>query len=254
VCKFGELQALGVGTERIEQTLHTLFTDKTVVRLDRDTTQDKGSLTLYLQQIAEGKADIILGTQMLAKGHHFPNVTLVAIIDIDSALFSIDFRASEKLAQLIVQVSGRAGRAGFPGKVLLQTRHPDHPLLQTLLSGAYPAFAEAALNERRLALLPPYSHQALFRAQADSLQTAQQLLQEIADLIKQYDQHNIQLLGPVSAPMSKRIGSYHAQLLLQSVSRKNLHHLLDQVLPLAKALKKRKKLKWSLDIDPVDLY
>ena len=171
-CKTGELTPLGLGTERVEKVLAELFADKITVRLDRDSTQRKGSLENYLQQINQGKVDIILGTQMLAKGHHFPNVTLVAILDVDSGLFSIDFHASEKLAQMIVQVSGRAGRAEKPGKVIMQTRQPEHPLLTTLIREGYRSFAKTALAERKDAMLPPFSYQALLRVQAADADTA----------------------------------------------------------------------------------
>lgn len=253
-CKTGELQALGLGTERIEQSLASLFPKNTVVRLDKDTTQRKGSLENYLEQIGRGDAEIILGTQMLAKGHHFPNVTLVAILDIDSGLFSIDYRSGEKLAQMIVQVAGRAGRADKPGRVVLQTRQPQHPLLVTLLTEGYRAFAQKALEERRLALLPPYSHQALFRVQANKADAPQQFLSALATLIAQTNIGNISVLGPVSAPMARRAGMFRFQLLLQSTKRRDLHRLLDAVLPEIHTLKESKTVRWSLDVDPLDLY
>lgn len=253
-CKIGELQALGLGTERIEQTLATLFPDKVIVRLDRDTTQRKGSLETYLEQIHEGRADIILGTQMLAKGHHFPAVTLVAILDIDSGLFSIDYHGSERLAQLIVQVAGRAGRADQAGRVILQTRHPQHPLLDTLLNQGYRAFVQSALNERRQAGLPPFGHQALFRVQAGKAEAPQQFLQAVCQTIAGLNSAKVQVLGPVTAPMARRAGLFRFQLLLQSPQRKELHHLLDRLLPAIYALKESKKVRWSLDVDPLDLY
>ncbi|PKD40236.1 primosomal protein N' [Methylomonas sp. Kb3] len=253
-CKTGELQALGLGTERIEQTLASLFPDKVVVRLDRDTTQRKGSLEQYLEQIHDGGVNIILGTQMLAKGHHFPGVTLVAILDIDSGLFSIDYHGSERLAQLIVQVAGRAGRADQPGKVVLQTRHPQHPLLETLLSKGYRAFAQSALQERRQAGLPPFGHQALLRVQAGKAEEPQQFLQAVCRKISELNPGKVQVLGPVTAPMARRAGLFRYQLLLQSPQRKELHQLLDNLLPAIYALKEAKKVRWSLDVDPVDLY
>lgn len=253
-CKTGELQALGLGTERIEQTLGTLFPGNSVIRLDKDTTQRKGSLENYLEQINRGDAEIILGTQMLAKGHHFPNVTLVAILDIDSGLFSIDYRAGEKLAQMIVQVAGRAGRADKPGRVILQTRHPQHPLLLTLLNSGYRAFAQAALLERHQALLPPYSHQALFRVHATNAQAPQQFLQALCGLIGQANSGKTSVLGPVTAPMARRAGQFRFQLLLQSPQRQDLHRLLDTILPAIAKLKEAKTVRWSLDVDPVDLY
>ncbi|MGR8930981.1 MAG: primosomal protein N' [Gammaproteobacteria bacterium] len=253
-CGVGELQPLGMGTERIEQTLTELFPGKNVIRLDKDTTQRKGSLENYLDRIHDGDVDIILGTQMLAKGHHFPDVTLVAILDIDSGLFSVDFHAGEKLAQMIVQVAGRAGRAEKPGKVILQTRQPAHPLLTTLIKEGYQAFAQTALNERKQAALPPYSHQALFRVHATNAQTPQHFLQAIIQLIRRLNQGNTQIFGPVPAPMVRRAGQFRFQLLLQSAQRKELHGLLRQILPEVGKLKEGKKVRWSLDVDPVDLY
>ncbi|MBS4051813.1 MAG: primosomal protein N' [Methylomonas sp.] len=253
-CKTGELQPLGLGTERIEQTLAELFPNNAIIRLDKDSTQRKGSLEGYLEQIHSGQADIILGTQMLAKGHHFPDVTLVAILDIDSGLFSVDFHAGEKLAQMIVQVAGRAGRADKRGKVILQTRQPQHPLLTTLIEKGYQAFAEIALRERRQAGLPPFSYQALLRAHANNAQAPQQFLQDAATAILAFNTGNTQILGPVAAPMARRAGQFRFQLLLQSPQRKDLHQLLDQAIPKISKLKQTGKVRWSLDVDPADLY
>ncbi|PPD22402.1 MAG: primosomal protein N' [Methylomonas sp.] len=252
-CGSVELHPLGMGTERIEQSLASLFPDQTVVRLDRDTTQRKGALEHYLDKINQGEASIILGTQMLAKGHHFPGVTLVAIVDIDSGLFSIDFHAAEKLAQMIVQVGGRAGRADKPGRVILQTRQPEHPLLTMLLTQGYPAFARLALAERQQAGLPPFSHQALIRAHASHAGPVQQFLHAVAALLRQFDSQ-VAVLGPVSAPMARRAGQFRFQLLLQSPNRQALHQRLDAVLPAIAQIKAAKTVRWSLDIDPVDLY
>jgi primosomal protein N' (replication factor Y) len=248
------LQALGLGTERIEQTLSQQFADKRVLRLDRDTTQRKGQLEGYLAQINAGDADIILGTQMLAKGHHFPGVTLVAIVDIDSGLFSIDYRSGEKLAQLIVQVAGRAGRADKAGRVLLQTRQPQHPLLTTLLNHGYRAFANAALLERQQAGLPPHSFQALLRVQSPKPEAAQAFLDAVLALLNAAAPAEVALLGPVTAPMARRAGVYRYQLLLQSRQRQALHHVLSSCLPAIYALKQAKRVRWSLDVDPQDLY
>ena len=253
-CKTGELTPLGLGTERVEMVLAELFADKVIVRLDRDSTQRKGSLESYLQQINQGKVDIILGTQMLAKGHHFPNVTLVAILDVDSGLFSIDFHAAEKLAQMIVQVSGRAGRAEKPGKVIMQTRQPEHSLLTTLIRQGYRSFAKTALAERKEALLPPFSYQALLRVQAADVDTPQYFFQAVSALIQELNTGHTQVLGPVSAPMARRAGLYRYQLLFQNTRRQELHMLLDALIPAIAKLKQAKKVRWSLDVDPVDLY
>ena len=253
-CHKAELQPLGLGTERIEQTLNSLFADKTVIRLDRDSTSRKGSLEAYLTQINAGGADIILGTQMLAKGHHFPAVTLVAILDIDSGLFSIDYRSGEKLAQMIIQVAGRAGRADQPGQVILQTRQPQHPLLLTLIQQGYRQFAAAALQERALAHLPPYTHQALFRVHALNPEAPPQFLQEVLTILQTLATAAVAVLGPVKAPMARRAGQFRYQLLLQSSQRQALHQVLDALLPQLKQLKTAKSVRWSVDVDPQDLY
>ncbi|MEQ1635124.1 MAG: primosomal protein N' [Methylococcales bacterium] len=253
-CKKTTLTPLGLGTERIEKVLQNLFPEQRIIRLDHDTTQRKGTLEDYLGQINRHEVDIILGTQMLAKGHHFPNVTLVALLDVDSGLFSIDFHAPEKLAQLIIQVAGRAGRADKPGKVILQTRQPGHPLLLTLIREGYNRFAEVALAERKAASLPPFSHHALLRTFATDPESPLLFLQAICELIKTLPTPGVKLLGPVSAPMAKRAGRYHYQLLLQAERRVDLRALLDQVMPQIPRLRETKKIRWSLDIDPVDLY
>lgn len=251
-CDGTSLTPLGLGTERVEHMLQAEFPGKTIIRLDRDSTQRKGALQDYLRQISQGHADIILGTQMLSKGHHFPNVTLAAIVDADSGLFSIDFHAPERLAQLIVQVSGRAGRADKPGTVILQTRQPEHPLLVTLTRQGYSEFAAMALAERKAAGLPPFSYQALLRAQARDADTPRQFLQQLADTATSGGL--VQIAGPVSAPMAKRAGLYRFQLLFTSASRKALHQCLDALVEDLSRGKPAQKLRWSLDVDPIDWY
>lgn len=253
-CKAGELLPLGLGTERIEEALRELFPDKKLVRLDRDTTQRKGSLERYLAQINAGHADIILGTQMLAKGHHFPKVTLVAIVDVDSGLFSIDYHATERLAQTIIQVSGRAGRAEKPGRVILQTRYPEHAMLNTLIHESYRHFAESALLERKQAALPPFSYHALLRAQANKPQLPLDFLQAVAELAQTFKVGRTQILGPVAAPMEKRAGVYRYQLLFQSGKRSDLQNCLSELVTHLDSIKSSSKLRWSLDVDPVDLF
>ncbi len=253
-CKGGQLMPLGLGTERVERVLVDLFKGKVTVRLDRDTTQRKGVLENYLQQINTGTVDIILGTQMLAKGHHFPNVTLVAILDVDAGLFSIDFHASEKLAQMIIQVSGRAGRADKSGKVIMQTRQPDHPLLNTLITQGYNSFAKTVLEERKVADLPPFGYQALLRVQAFEPDAPKLFFQAIADLIHKFNTGHTLVLGPVAAPMAKRSGQYRYQMLFQNTQRTQLQAFLKMFVPELTQLKQAKKVRWSLDVDPVDLY
>ncbi|WP_428357569.1 primosomal protein N' [Methyloprofundus sp.] len=252
-CKSEELKPLGLGTERVENALHQLFPEHKSVRLDRDSTQRKGALKQHLDAINQGEVDIILGTQMLAKGHHFPNVTLVVLLDVDSGLFSIDFHAPERLAQLIIQVAGRAGRAEKKGRVIMQTRQPDHPLLNTLIHQGYQAFAQAALAERKNAQLPPYSYQALLRSLSHEKDIAFEFLLAVAELINQQTNGTL-VLGPVAAPMAKRAGQFRFQLLLQHSKRKQLHQLLNWLMPEIAKLKLARKVRWSLDVDPIDLY
>jgi primosomal protein N' (replication factor Y) len=251
-CHSDDLRAVGHGTERLEQTLSALFPDAGIIRIDRDSTRRKGELDRLLEQARTGQGQILLGTQMLAKGHHFPDVTLVALIDTDQGLFSADFRASEKMTQLILQVAGRAGRAEQPGEVLIQTHHPDHMLLLALRCGDYTPVAESTLQEREQAQLPPFSHIALLRAESTDRQAALDMLEQAAELARDLLGTQIELLGPVPAPMEKRAGRYRAQLWLQSLRRNDLHTFLDRWLPRLEDLPTARKVRWSIDIDPVD--
>jgi len=247
----------GVGTEQLEETLKQLFPDHPTVRIDRDNTRKKESFNQYLNDINNGKYKILLGTQMLAKGHHFPDVTLVALIDVDGALFCNDYRASERLAQLFTQVSGRAGRAEKRGQVLLQTHHPDHSLLQELVNCGYGDFSRQALNERQAALLPPYSFQALLRAESDNATLAESFLGLCKQIITQITQLNkidtrLMVLGPIPASMERRAGKYRFQLLLQADHRALISKTLHQALPALDKLPEGRKVRWSIDVDPID--
>jgi primosomal protein N' (replication factor Y) len=252
-CGSSELVGIGEGTERIEQALRERFPAHPVLRIDRDTTRRKGELEAALAEARSGQARILLGTQMLAKGHHFPAVTLVAVLDADQGLFSVDFRASERLAQLIIQVAGRAGRADKPGEVLIQTHHPEHPLLQLLVEQGYPAFAEAALEERQEALLPPYASMALLRAEATRADYPRDFLLAARQLAEPLVQASLQLWGPVAAPMERRAGRYRAQLMFQATDRMALQQLLRKLVPLLESEKQARRVRWSIDVDPVDL-
>jgi primosomal protein N' (replication factor Y) len=253
-CGSSELLGIGEGTERIEQALGELFPQYPVLRIDRDTTRRKGALEDALETAQSGRAKILLGTQMLAKGHHFPDVTLVAILDADQGLFSTDFRAGERMAQLIIQVAGRAGRADKPGEVLIQTHHPDHPLLLQLVAQGYPAFAAAALREREDMLLPPYASLALLRAEAPRVEHPRAFLDEACTLATTLRGESVQLWGPVSAPMERRGGRYRAQLLVQAAQRSELQRLLTSWVPQLDALKSARRVRWSIDVDPIDTY
>ncbi|HEY0634092.1 MAG TPA: primosomal protein N', partial [Gammaproteobacteria bacterium] len=253
-CGSADLRPLGQGTERIEEGLRARFPGVGLVRIDRDTTSRKGAMTALLLEVHAGEARILIGTQMVAKGHHFPEVTLVGILDADQGLFSADFRASERMAQLILQVAGRAGRAERPGEVVIQTHVPDHPLLRTLVESDYHAFAEAALRERAQAQFPPFSHLALLRAEAVDPTAPLTFLEAARRLAEGHAAAGVQLLGPVPAPMERRAGRTRAQLLLQSSSRTGLHRLLEPWVVALEGLKEGRKVRWSLDVDPAELF
>ena len=254
-CGSAELRDFGVGTEKLEQAIAERFPGVATIRIDRDSTRNKGQIEALLNEAESGRARILIGTQMLAKGHHFPNVSLVAIIHADGGLFGADFRATEHLAQLLIQVAGRAGRAERPGQVWIQTHHPDHPLLQTLVREGYAAFATLALEERSLAGLPPFSHFALVRTESTQAETGMQFLQHALQAADQLEAaEGVQFLGPVPAPMERRAGRWRAQLLLQTQSRGALHRLLEAWIGSLENLPAARKVRWSLDVDPMDLF
>lgn len=249
-CGSTQLIGRGVGTEQLEQVLQQHFPEYPVLRIDRDSTRRKGSLNQHLEDARDNKYPILVGTQMLAKGHHFPEVTLAALLDVDGALYSADFRAAERLGQLFTQVAGRAGRASKPGTVVLQTHHPEHELVQDLVNNGYSHFAKSALQERHLTQLPPFSQQALFRAEANNAAAVIEALQSIANLFPQRDDAFV--LGPLPAVMERRAGRYRYQLLLQTQQRGLRAQLLRYVLPQLESLPMLRKVRWSLDIDPQD--
>lgn len=253
-CGSTHLVPVGLGTEQLEQALGPLFPDIPISRIDRDTTSRKGALEQYLADVNRGGARILIGTQMLAKGHHFPDVTLVSLLDVDGALFSADFRSAERFAQLYTQVSGRAGRAGKQGEVILQTHHPEHPLLQTLLYKGYDAFAEQALAERQSMQLPPWTSHVLIRAEDHNNQQAPLFLQQLRNLLQASPlaDKKLWVLGPVPALAPKRGGRWRWQILLQHPSRVQLQHIVSGTLALINTLPEARKVKWVLDVDPIE--
>lgn len=252
-CKHTQLLPLGVGTERLETHLTKLLPDIEIIRIDRDTTRRKNSLEQKLETVTDGKKQILIGTQMLAKGHHFPNVTLVVVLNADNGLFSTDFRAAERIGQLLIQVAGRAGRATQPGKVLIQTYQPDHPLLNTLIDDGYNAFAQQLLIERQAAQLPPFAFLALLRAESTEATAPERFLLEVKQWCLEQNNSTIKILGPIAAPMPKRAGKHRAQLLLQTGHRTALQTLLATLRQHLETLKTARQVRWSLDIDPQEL-
>ena len=253
-CGGSDLRALGQGTERVADVLASQFPDVESLRIDRDTTRRKGELASHLARAESGQARILLGTQMLAKGHHFPGVTLAAILNVDQGLFGTDFRSSERMAQLIVQVAGRAGRDDRPGEVVIQTHHPDHPLLLQLIREGYPAFARAALAERQAAGLPPASHLALIRAEAARQPAPLDFLEGVRERIEQQNGGGLEIWGPVPATMERRAGRFRAQLLLQSDSRGRLQQALGTLVRELEQAKEARQVRWSVDVDPADTF
>ena len=251
-CKSRNVVPLGVGTERSEQTLMNHFAQFPVLRIDRDSVRGKHAMAQMLDRINEGGSAILLGTQMIAKGHHFPNVTLVVIVDVDHGFFSADFRGAERVGQLITQVAGRAGRADKPGRVLLQTHYPEHPLLRTLILQGYDTFAKQILAERLQLALPPAGFLALIRAEASEAREAQHWLQRMRVLIDAMALE-ITAIGPLPAPLQRRAGFHRLQLLLQSKQRKPLQQALSEICKWAESDKAARKIRWSVDVDPQDM-
>jgi primosomal protein N' (replication factor Y) len=248
------VKPVGQGTERIEETLARLFPEAPIERIDRDAVRRKGALEDALGRIARGEARVLVGTQMLTKGHHFPEVTLVVVLNADQGLFSTDFRASERLAQTIVQVAGRAGRAERPGEVLIQTEYPEHPLLVQLVTGGYDSFAAAALAEREQAGWPPFARVAVLRAEAVSSLNPIAFLDQARLEAERLEVVGVELLGPAPAPMERRAGHYRAQLLLHAKTHAPLQRLFARWLPRLEALPEARQVRWSLDVDPLELF
>lgn len=252
--KCGEisLQPVGVGTQRLEQTLAKCFPNVPLIRVDRDSTRRKGEMQNLLDQIHTQKKAILLGTQMLAKGHHFPQVTLVGIVDADGGLFSADFRAAEQMGQLLMQVAGRAGRAEKAGTVVIQTRHPEHFLLQTLIQKGYQTFAQTLLSERETAVLPPFSYFAVFRAEAYAEKNASNFLAAIKEMLPE-SLNALTVLGPVPALLAKRKGLHCQHLLVKTNKRSVLQNALKNILHKLEGLAASHSVKWVLDVDPVEV-
>ncbi len=249
-----EVRPLGEGTERLEDALIPKFPNHIVQRIDSDSTQQRGAIEAALAKAEQGHADILVGTQMLSKGHHFPKLTLVGIINADQGLFGTDFRSAERLAQSIVQVSGRAGREARQGEVLIQTAFPEHPFWQSLIEGGYPRVADESLTEREESRWPPFTRLALLRSAAHREEDALAFLQRAAELVGLEQSEYLRVLGPVNAPMARKAGRYRAQLLIQSSDRKTLHTRLAQLRPALEAEPSARKVRWSIDVDPIELF
>jgi primosomal protein N' (replication factor Y) (superfamily II helicase) len=247
------LLPVGQGTERVEETLTRLFPQSPLARLDRDTASARGAVQSVLGRVHSGEARILVGTQMLTKGHHFPEVSLVVILDADQGLFASDFRATERLAQTITQVAGRAGRGARSGEVLIQTQFPEHPLLNRLLTEGYEGFAQSALEERRDAGWPPYSRLAMLRAEAKDSGGLDGFLRAAVDSSLPLNETAVKVLGPAAALIARRADHFRAHLLIETAARSTLQRFLKDWLPGVERLRGPPGLRWSIDVDPLEV-
>jgi len=247
-CGNVDLTAMGRGTQRLEEGLRELYPDARIARVDRDVARRRGAASDVIAAAHAGRVDVLVGTQMLAKGHDFRRLTLVVVVDADAGLYSSDFRAPERLFALLMQVAGRAGRSGRASEFLVQTRFPSHPMFAALARHDYDGYAATLLAERRDAGLPPFVHQALLRAEARTLDDALGLLREAKALA---DDDAVQAYDPVPMPMMRIAGRERAQLLVESASRPALHAFLERWLPRVAAVKS--PARWQLDVDPQEI-
>lgn len=253
-CHSKQLATAGLGTEQTEEYLRQRFPGKAIYRVDSDSMQGRHAMQALTDQINGGEPCILLGTQMLTKGHHFPGVSLVAVIDTDAMLFSTDFRGEERTAQLLTQVAGRAGRAQFPGKVLLQTHHPDHPAVMAATGQSYQQQAPALLAARQRAGLPPAGQLIMLRTDCHNAEIGEEFLRQLRQQCEKHLPPNTHLIGPLPAPMQRRAGRFRSQLLVQSDNRNAARQSASMLVASATQIKARAGLKWSIDIDPLDMF
>lgn len=257
-CANEKLYQAGEGTQRIEENLQSNFPEAKLLRIDSDTVARKGELERHLQQARDGEADILVGTQILSKGHDFPNVTLVCVLNVDQNLFNVDFRAAEYLFQQVTQVSGRAGRASKPGEVLIQTYYSANPYFAHVRTHDYDGFASLALSERKLAGYPPYSYLVLLRAESTKAVAPLSFLKQARrfahETMGTQNIENVQIMDPVPSPMERKAGRYRAQLLIRAPRRQPLHALLNNWIARIDSEQIARNVRWSVDVDPTEMY
>tara|TARA_B110000967_G_scaffold200079_1_gene235346 strand:+ start:582 stop:2462 length:1881 start_codon:yes stop_codon:yes gene_type:complete len=251
-CNSSSLKILGYGTERLEENLESYFPGSDVIRIDRDTTRKKKAFAVHLDKINSGDPCIIIGTQMLAKGHDFSNLAFVGILDVDVGLMSLDYRATEQLAQLLIQVSGRCGRGDYQGEVNIQTRYPHHPIFKFVRESKYIEYAQSLLLEREDAQLPPFAHQALICANAKNKNEADSFLKNVSQLINSIDVNSIEIWGPVPGVIEKKSNYYYFNLYLQSKDRGELHRVIKTFYKHIETIKVSSSVRWFIDIDPIE--
>jgi primosomal protein N' (replication factor Y) len=253
-CGSTRLTKLGQGTEKLEDTLQAQFPDAGVIRVDRDSTRRKDAFKQIIQAVRSGEKKILIGTQMLAKGHHFPQVGTVIIIDADNGLYGLDFRAQERMAQLIVQVAGRAGREKRQGKVYIQTWHPDHPFFDALQNLPYDKFADDLLKQREVTGMPPTGYLALLRVESNQMHKTESFIKQASELASNLRNNHMETLGPAIAPLERKAGHFRMQLLIKATHRANLHAFLGPWIAALDAIKSANTVRWSIDVDPYNLY
>jgi primosomal protein N' (replication factor Y) len=247
-----DIHPFGRGTQRLETALAERFPQARISRVDRDSANTPKRWQAILDDVHGGRVDILVGTQMLAKGHDFPMLTLVGVVGADAALYAADFRAPERLFAQIMQVGGRSGRAALPGEVLIQTEYPEHPLYQALIDHDYARFAAAQLEERREAGFPPFAHQALLRAEAPDIAAALAFLAEARNAAPAAAYPAVSMYDPVPMRLYRRMNLERAQLLVESVQRPQLQAFLGQWMEALRSLKTPRDLRWHLDVDPLE--
>lgn len=252
-CHSRQLLTSGVGTEQAEHKLREAFPEYPVYRVDSDSMRGRHAMQALAQQVNRGEPCILLGTQMLTKGHHFPAVCLVAVVDADALLFSADFRGEERMAQLLTQVAGRAGRADTPGRVILQTHHPDHPALQAMLNQSYAEQAQGLLAQRRDAGLPPWGHLLMVRADSTDAAAGEAFLGQLRGQFEATATAHCQLIGPLPSPMQRRQGRYRSQLLVSARGRPAARAAAARLVQLAQSLPRQRDLNWFVDVDPTEM-
>ena len=251
-CGNQDIMPFGRGTQRIEETLAERFPQARILRADRDVAKSRKQWEALAQQIHAGEADILVGTQMLAKGHDFPRLTLVGVLGADAALFAADWRAPERLFAQLMQVAGRAGRADLPGEVLVQTQFPEHPLYAALVGHDYASFANSQLREREQAGFPPYTYQAMLRAEAPQLADALAYLTSARAWPEAPLHEEVMLYDPVPMRLARRASLERGQLLVESRSRRALQRFLADWLATLEAIKAPSRLRWHLEVDPLE--
>ena len=252
-CGDQDIQPFGRGTQRIEARLAELFPQARVLRVDRDAARTRSQWEKLLDTIAAGEADLLVGTQMMAKGHDFPRLTLVGVVGADASLHAADFRAPERLFQQLMQVGGRAGRGELPGEVLIQTEYPMHPLYLQLAKHDFDAFARMALQERRAAGFPPFTHQAMLRADAPALEDAVEFLRHARRLAEERAPEGLRLYDPVPMRMTRLARRERAQLLVESDQRGPLQAFLADWVAVLYRQRTARELRWQLDVDPLEV-